>query len=64
MSGNSSEYVHIPGSAPEGDVNMTGSTQGGNNEPAAGSPKYELVNLRRESQAQARQMAELQNTIN
>ena len=33
-------------------------------EPAGGSPEYELVNLRREGQNQARQIAELQNMIN
>ncbi|EMD58159.1 hypothetical protein COCSADRAFT_104602, partial [Bipolaris sorokiniana ND90Pr] len=43
---------------------MTGDTHGGIDEPAAGSPEYELVNLRREGQNQARQIAGLQDTIN
>lgn len=43
------------------DIDTSGSST---NEPAAGSPEYELVNLRREGQTQARQIAELQNTIN
>lgn len=64
MSRNSNEYVNVPGPVPVGDINMTGGAQGGNNEPEAGSPEYELVNLRREGQTQARQIAELQNTIN
>ncbi|KAH7563016.1 reverse transcriptase [Bipolaris maydis] len=64
MSQNSNEYVNIPGPVPDENVNMTGHTQGGINEPAAGSPEYELVNLRREGQNQARQIAELQNMIN
>ena len=43
---------------------MTSSSQGGNNDPAPGTPEYELVNLRREHQAQAQQMIELQTMVN
>lgn len=64
MSGNSSEYVDVRGPAPGHDINMTGNPQGGSNDPAPGSPEYELVNLRREHQAQAQQMIELQTMVN
>ncbi|KAH7554709.1 hypothetical protein BM1_07370 [Bipolaris maydis] len=64
MSRNSNEYVNVSGPVPDENVNMTGHTTEGINEPAAGSPEYELVNLRREGQNQARQIAELQNMIN
>ena len=61
MSQNSNEYVNVQGQVPMQDFDTNGSSA---NEPAAGSPEYELVNLRREGQTQARQIAELQNTIN
>ena len=48
MSRNSNEYVNVLGPVPDENVNMTGHTKEGINEPAAGSPEYELVNLRRE----------------
>ncbi|USP73296.1 Reverse Transcriptase [Curvularia clavata] len=64
MSRNSNEYVNVQGPAPAQDINMAGSTQGVGNEHAPGTPEWELANLRREHQAQAQQMIEMQNMVN